>query len=155
MPCGSLSRPERRPTDRATGLTPASSFTVNSATSITAVAPAGSAGTLDITVTTPISTSPITARDHFKLLPSVESVAPASGPVAGGNIVTITGSGFATAPGATTIKFADKRSLVVSCSSTTTCTATAPAHEAGSVAVVVTANSLTSAASAGDLYSYG
>ena len=35
------------------GTTNATSFTVNSATSITATAPAGSAGTVDITVTTP------------------------------------------------------------------------------------------------------
>lgn len=47
------------------GSTPATSFTVNSATSITAVAPAGTAGTVDVRVTSPAGTSPVAAVDHF------------------------------------------------------------------------------------------
>jgi hypothetical protein len=46
------------------GATNATSFTVNSSTSITAVSPAG-AGTLDITVTTPADTSATSANDRF------------------------------------------------------------------------------------------
>ena len=37
------------------GSTPATTFTVNSGTQITATAPAGSAGPVDVTVTTPNS----------------------------------------------------------------------------------------------------
>jgi hypothetical protein len=47
------------------GTTPATSFTVNSATSITAVAPAGAAGAVDVTVTSPAGTSPVSSADHF------------------------------------------------------------------------------------------
>jgi alpha-tubulin suppressor-like RCC1 family protein len=46
------------------GTTPASSFVVNSSTSITAVAPAG-AGSTDVTVTTPEGKSPTTVADGF------------------------------------------------------------------------------------------
>jgi hypothetical protein len=47
------------------GATPASTFTVNSSTSITATAPAEAAGTVDVTVTTPAGTSTTSAADHF------------------------------------------------------------------------------------------
>ncbi len=47
------------------GSTNASSFTVNSATSITATSPAGSAGTVDLTVTTSGGTSATSAADRF------------------------------------------------------------------------------------------
>src|SRR5207244_9266102 len=46
------------------GSVPASSFTVASDTSITAVSPAGT-GTVDVTVTTPSGTSPTSASDRF------------------------------------------------------------------------------------------
>jgi uncharacterized repeat protein (TIGR03803 family) len=47
------------------GGTPASSFTVNSATQITATAPAEAAGTVDVTVTNPSGTSPTSSADQF------------------------------------------------------------------------------------------
>ncbi len=47
------------------GSSPAASFTVDSDTGITAVSPAGSAGTVDITVTTFSGTSPVSAADQF------------------------------------------------------------------------------------------
>jgi hypothetical protein len=47
------------------GTTPATSFTIDSSTSITAVAPAGSAGTVDVRVVTPTGTSPAVAGDRF------------------------------------------------------------------------------------------
>ena len=47
------------------GATPATSVTVVSSTSLTAVAPAGTAGTVDVRVTSPSGTSPATAADHF------------------------------------------------------------------------------------------
>ncbi|HYM54029.1 MAG TPA: IPT/TIG domain-containing protein [Solirubrobacteraceae bacterium] len=45
---------------------PATEVTVNSPTSITAVSPAGTAGIVDVTVTTPGGTSAINKKDHFK-----------------------------------------------------------------------------------------
>jgi hypothetical protein len=47
------------------GATPASTFTVNSSTSITATSPAQGAGTVDVTVTSPAGTSTTSAADHF------------------------------------------------------------------------------------------
>ena len=86
------------------GSTAATSYVVNSATSITAVSPAGSAGTVDVTVTTPGGTSAISAADKFTYLaiPTVTGITPAAGPVAGGTTVTVTGTGFT---GATVVKF--------------------------------------------------
>ena len=48
------------------GGTPATEVTVNSATSITAVSPAGTTGTVDVTITTTAGTSAINKKDHFK-----------------------------------------------------------------------------------------
>jgi alpha-tubulin suppressor-like RCC1 family protein len=134
----------------------ANTFTVTSDTSIAAVAPAGAPGLVDVRVTTPIATSVISTRDRFKYIPSVDGIAPDVGPVAGGTVVTITGSGFSTTTGATTIKFGTKHATLVQCSSSTTCTATAPAHEAGTVDVVATVNAEASAPSPpGDSFTYG
>lgn len=47
------------------GANAAISFIVNSPTSITAVVPAGAAGTVDVTVTTTAGTSPITVNDEY------------------------------------------------------------------------------------------
>ncbi len=63
-------------------------------TTIVGRAPAGAVGSVDVQVSTADGTS--TLRDGYEYLPSVEvdSIDPASGPVAGGTEVTITGSGF-------------------------------------------------------------
>ena len=79
------------------GSTPATSVTVLSSTSLTAVAPPGSPGVVDVTVTTPDGiTSLISTSDRFTYvaLPTITGVSPAAGPTAGGNTVTITGTGF-------------------------------------------------------------
>jgi hypothetical protein len=48
------------------GTKPAASYALNSEAQITAVAPAGTPGTADVTVTTVAGTSPVTAADRFK-----------------------------------------------------------------------------------------
>ena len=74
--------------------TPALSFAAK-ATSIKAIAPAGSAGTVDVVVTTPGGVSAITPADHYTyLLPAISSVTPTSGPGAGGKAVVISGADF-------------------------------------------------------------
>ena len=121
------------------GATDAASFTVNSATSITAVSPAASSGMTDVTVTTPGGTSPIVTVDHFTFAaPRVTGVSPASGSKAGGTTVTISGNGFAL--GASTIvKFGTAVAPSVNCTSTTSCTASSPARsKAGKVDVSAT-----------------
>lgn len=52
------------------GPTPAVSFTVNSDSSITAVSPASSVGTVHVTITTSGGTSPTTAADDFRFKPA-------------------------------------------------------------------------------------
>jgi uncharacterized repeat protein (TIGR02543 family) len=73
--------------------------------------------------------------------PTVAAISPSSGPVSGGTPVTITGTGFSTIPGVTAVDFGITTALEVSCSSTTSCTATSPGEVAGTVDVTVgTAN---------------
>ena len=107
----------------------ATSFTVNdSPTSITAISPEGTSGTVDLTVTTSGGTSGMTTADHFKFqAPTVTSVSPGSGPTVGGTLVTVTGSGFGLGSAATTFTFAKTPGTSVNCTSSTECTVVAPA----------------------------
>jgi IPT/TIG domain len=118
------------------GATTATSFTVNSGSSITAIAPAGTSGSVDVTVTGPGGTTATTSADLYKYKPpTVTGVSPNTGAKAGGTSVTITGSGFALGA-ATTFKFAAALATSVSCSSTSVCTALAPPRaKAGTVDV--------------------
>ena len=135
------------------GTTTATSFTINSATSITAVAPAGSAGVVDLTVTTPGGTSATSANDHYTYVgaPTVSSVSPTAGPTAAGTSVTIAGTNLT---GATAVKFGGANATGVTVVSPTQITATAPAGSAGTVDVTVTTTGGTSATSANDHYTY-
>ena len=78
--------------------------TVVSSSEITVNAPAESAATVDVTVTTPGGTSATSSADHFTYtaVPTVTAVSPTSGPGAGGTSVTVTGSNLANA---TAVKF--------------------------------------------------
>ncbi len=82
------------PTGVTFGGTPATSCTVWSNTSITAVAPTG-AGTVDILVNNGSATSPATLQDKFTYTSAVISVAsinPPSGPTTGGTSIQLTGT---------------------------------------------------------------
>jgi hypothetical protein len=135
------------------GAATAASFTVNSATSITAVSTPQAAGTVDVTVTTPGGTSAISAADQFTYAapPTVTGVNPNAGPTGGGTSVTITGTNFS---GATVVKFAAFTAASFTVNSATSITAVSPSHEAGTVDVTVTAPGGTSAISAADQFTY-
>ena len=81
------------------GIALGSGITVVNADQLTVTSPAGS-GTVDVTVTTPDGTSATCANDHFSYVhyavPVVSSVAPGAGPASGGQVVSVTGSGFMT-----------------------------------------------------------
>ncbi|GCB43150.1 IPT/TIG domain-containing protein [Streptomyces sp. NL15-2K] len=115
----------------------AASFTVDSSTRITAVAPAQAAGAVGVTVTTPGGTS--NAADpnaffYYVAPPSLTGLAPLSGPKAGGTTVTLTGNDLL---GATAVRFGGvAASFTVD--SSTRITAVAPAQATGAVAVTVT-----------------
>ena len=134
------------------GATNATSFTVNSATSVTATAPAEAAATVDITVTTAGGTSPANPTDQYAYLgvPTVTGVSPTSGPAGGGNTVTITGTNLT---GATAVNFGTAAAAITT-DSATSITATAPAETAATVDVTVTTPGGTSATSTVDRYTY-
>ncbi|MCJ8055281.1 putative Ig domain-containing protein [Shinella curvata] len=127
-------------------------YTINSDTQITATSPANSAGTYDITVTTPGGTSATSAADQYTYVsaPTVTSVSPTAGPTWGGTSVTITGTGFTNA---TAVTFGSTAASGFTVISATTITATAPAGT-GTVDIRVTTVGGTSATSAADQYTY-
>jgi hypothetical protein len=116
------------------GATPASSFTVDSATQITAVAPAGTAGTVQVTVTTVGGTSNGVAYTYVAV-PALTAIAPGSGPIAGGTTVVLTGTALA---GATAVNFGATPAAAFTVDSPTQITAVTPAGTAGTVLVTVT-----------------
>jgi alpha-tubulin suppressor-like RCC1 family protein len=135
------------------GATAATAVTVESATQITAVAPAGS-GTVDVTVTTPGGISALSKHDRFGYTPSVAGITPGGGAAAGGTPVTITGAGFAPGVGTTGFKFGKKKASDVECGSSTSCTATTP-RGAGAVTVVASVGKLKSSSNPpGDTFTY-
>ncbi|MEI2716313.1 MAG: IPT/TIG domain-containing protein [Candidatus Nanopelagicales bacterium] len=119
------------------GDTEATDVTVVSATEIQATTPPGAVGDVDVIVTNPDGTA-ATLPDGYQYLPpdppTIASVLPTSGPSAGGNQVTITGSGFTAA---TTARFGGSAATVSEWSATAL-TVTAPAGSPGAVNVSVT-----------------
>lgn len=132
------------------------SFTVNSSTQITAVAPSGVSGSVvDVTVTTSSGTSTTGAQTKYTYGPPiVTSLTPSAGPAGGGTAVVITGSGFV---GVTAVKFGGVNALSYTVVSSTQIIAVSPPGTNGStVNVTVTTTSGTSGTSStGDDYTYG
>ncbi|MDI5970849.1 IPT/TIG domain-containing protein [Streptomyces sp. SL13] len=133
-------------TSIAFGAVPSTSFTVSSATRITAVAPAGT-GTVQITVTGPSGTSNGIDFTYTTTAPVITTPAPAQGPVAGGNTVTLTGTALT---GATAVRFGATAASFTAVSATQV-TAIAPPGAAGAVSVTITTPGGTSA---GVTYTY-
>ncbi|HEV2721585.1 MAG TPA: IPT/TIG domain-containing protein [Thermoanaerobaculia bacterium] len=96
---------------------------------------AGSAGavTLQLTITTAPSCSDTKTRT-VSIVPSISSIVPAYGRTTGGTTVTITGAGFQSGA---TVTFGGTAATNVVTASSTSLTATAPAHAAGSALVSV------------------
>ncbi|MEV4240505.1 IPT/TIG domain-containing protein [Nocardia sp. NPDC049737] len=116
------------------GGTPATSFTVNSSTQITAMTPAHSAGTVAVTVTTPGGTSNGVAFTYIAV-PTLTSIAPTSGPPSGGTVAVLTGTGLT---GATAVSFGGTPAPLFTVNSDTQITVLTPPHVAGTVQVTVT-----------------
>ncbi|MHB1441078.1 MAG: glycoside hydrolase domain-containing protein, partial [Cuniculiplasma sp.] len=131
----------------------ASSFTVNSATQITAVAGPGTAGTVAVQVETPSGISGATNADLFSYVSpvTVTGVSPTAGVAAGGNTVTISGTYFNS--GGATVSFGGVAATNVVVVSASSITATAPAGS-GTVNIVVTTADGTSAINSSDEYTY-
>ena len=136
------------------GSSAATDVVVSSAgTSLTAIAPTESAGTVDVTVTTPGGTSALTAADQYTYLaPTVTAITPTQGPGAGGTKVTVDGTALR---GTTSVMFGSVAATGVVVSSTgTSLTALAPAESAATVDVTVITPGGTSATSSADQYTY-
>jgi large repetitive protein len=126
-------------------------FTVISATSIAATSPPGS-GTVDVSVTTQAGTSKKTSVDAFTYVqaPTVSTIAPQSGPAAGGTVVGISGSNFTNA---SAVAFGSVPAASFQVNSPSQITATSPSGSS-SVDVAVTTPGGTSAASSSDRFTY-
>ncbi len=135
------------------GTFPATGVKVVSPSQVTAISPAGVAATVDITVVTPGGTSATSPADKYRYAaqPVITSISPASGPLAGGTAVTITGTNFT---GATAVHFGSTQATAFTVVSATQITATAPAGVAGTVDITVTSPGGTTAASLADQYTY-
>jgi len=121
------------------GSVAASSFHVVSGNEVTAISPPQSTSIQTVSVTTPEGTSaPEPTNDQFTYdapTPVVTSVAPASGPDAGGTLVTITGSGFI---GTGKVRFGTAVAARFTVVSDTVVTAVTPAQLPGPHPVYVT-----------------
>ena len=96
--------------------------------------------------------SAVTTRT-FTLPLGISGLAPTTGAVGGGTVVTITGSGFS--PGVASTMFGSTAATAVRCSSATTCIATAPAESAGTVDVTLTSLGVTSTIASSDRFTFG
>ncbi len=134
------------------GGVPALSFAVFDDTRLTVVSPPHSPGIVNVVITVGGAFNGNSRFNKFTYFgaPSVTGVSPSRGRLSGGNLVTVTGSGFTDA---TVVSFGgvpatptpiDESSLVVA----------APAHVAGTVDVAVTARGGTSSIVDADHYTY-
>ncbi|MGI8310863.1 IPT/TIG domain-containing protein [Saccharopolyspora hattusasensis] len=136
------------------GGTPATSFTVNSDSRITATTPARPAGVAQVVVAGPggVSTGPVYFVYQAPPVPAIASIQPTIGPTSGGTVVTINGTGFT---GATAVTFGGTPAASFTVNSSTQITATTPPHAAGPAQVVVTTPGGSSTSSVVFLYTQG
>jgi alpha-tubulin suppressor-like RCC1 family protein len=134
------------------GTNEATNVSVNSSDSITATAPAGSTGTVDVTVSTTAGTSaPIPAdRYSYQQPPTVTGLKPKLGPVEGGTSVLIKGTEFA---GVSAVEFGGVPAQFT-VKSPTEITAVAPGGAAGTVSVTVTNTAGQNAPVSASVYRY-
>lgn len=121
-------------------------------TSLSCTVPAaGDHLVVDVVVTTKGGSSTASAASKYTYVPrpAVTAASPASGPVAGGQTVTVTGTNLA---GATDVRFGTARTAPAAGGTATSLTCVTPAGGAGTVAVTVITDGGTSAT--GTNYTY-
>jgi hypothetical protein len=128
---------------------------VVSETSITFVVPAHAEGIADISVVTANGTSPETSKDHFKYkkpaTPTVNFLSALSGPLGGGNELTVGGTDFASEMSFLFGKTSVKGTGCIS----TSCKVTVPAaSKAGQIDVIAVDGKSKSKKSSEDRYTY-
>jgi hypothetical protein len=117
--------------------TVATAVNVASGTSITAATPVQSAGAVNVVVTNTDGQngSLSSGFTYVNSAPTVTAISPASGTTGGGTSITVTGKGFVSGASVT---LGGTAAIGVNVSSSTSITATTPAHVVGAVNVVVT-----------------
>jgi YVTN family beta-propeller protein len=132
--------------------TPASGVTVVDDTTVTATAPAHTAGTVGVSLTARGRTVTAGTYTYQRYAPTITAVTPARGPASGGTAVTITGTGFT---GATAVAFGAVPAASFTVRSDTEITATSPAATtAGPADVTVTTPAGAGTTSPADRYTY-
>ena len=117
------------------GSAAATNVVVTNSTTITATTPAGSAGSVTVTVTVNGQSGSLTNGFTYVVPPTVSSVSPNSGSTSGATAVTIKGTNFAAGA---TVTFGSAAATNVVVTNSTTITAKTPAGSVGAVTVTVT-----------------
>jgi RHS repeat-associated protein len=118
------------------GSTPATTITFITSAELLVTAPAGNAGTFDVTVTTPTANDVLAASYTYLPPPTIASLQPRKGKTAGGELTTLLGTNFFEA--GTSVSFAGTPSPSVSVLTPSTTSATTPAETPGPADVMVT-----------------
>ena len=133
----------------------ATGFIVDTDTQIRVASPVHVAGIVDVVVNGPGGASVTGTATKYTYtnaaIPVVTAVNPVSSPISGGAVVSITGTGFT---GATSVTFGGTAAATTVLSDTSIL-ATAPAHVAGIVDVIVTTPAGVSVAATGSKFTYG
>ena len=132
----------------------ATSVTVSSASSLTAVTPAYVSGSLikNVVVNNGNSTATLTGGfTYIASAPTLLSIAPVSGTTAGGTSITLTGTGFI--PG-TTVTIGGVAATNITVINTNTITATTPAYVSGALVQTVAVNNGIGSASLLNAFTY-
>ena len=139
-------------TSVAFGFAAATQFEIVSPSTIRATAPAGSAGSVDVTVTTPEGASAVSSHSQFTYgpPPQVTHIEPKEGPEGGGTTVTITGSNLGETSG---VRFGASPAQSFGVQSSTSVTAVSPAGT-GTVGVTLSTPYGTTTAGAHEQFSY-
>ncbi len=128
----------------------ATGVTVVSATSITCTTPVGAAGAKSVAVTVSAQTTTLTnSFTYLAPAPTISSISPASGSIAGGNGVTISGSNFASG---STVTIGGVAAIGVTVLSPTSISCIVPSGSAGAKSVAVTVSSQTASMANGYTY---
>jgi hypothetical protein len=136
------------------GSTAGSGITSITATSLSVTVPPGTAGAVDVTVTTPNGTSADNAPSDqytYNAAPTVTSVNPNNGPQGGGNTVTVNGTGFSGIP---TVDFGSTAGGGVTSVTATSLSVNVPAGTVGPVSVSVTTTSGGTSTPLANAYTY-
>ncbi len=139
-------------TSVAFGFAAAATYTIEGPNTITATAPAGSAGTVDVTVTTPEGTSVVSSHSHFTYgaPPLLTHIEPKEGSQGGGTSVTITGSNLSET---TAVRFGASTAQSFGVQSSTSVTAVSPPGS-GTVGVTLSTPYGSTTAGAHEQFSY-